>query len=317
MTSIQQIIADVASGKLTPEQGEAAIAALEREESGAQAGAESAWTVVDDADELKRGERDRPFAERARGSLNEQSERIEDWADSLAQNAMNLAESITQQVNQSLGRMSITVDRGAGSLSGDVPGIPEGQSVRGDVRGNVLGDIGAGARIDGDVLGGVQGDIGTGARIKGDVHGGIGGGMQGIIDGDLMGDVQGDLDGTVRGDVDGSVHGNLSGVIKGDLTGTVHGDFSGAVRGDMDGDVLGSFTGEVSGDFTGVIHGDLRGVIHGDLQGKVEGSVYGRVSGDVHEICGDIAPGAEIGGDVDVLRGHNYGKVRGEIVQEG
>ena len=49
MTSIQQIIADVASGKLTPEQGEAAIAALENESSAAQSGADAAWTVVDEA----------------------------------------------------------------------------------------------------------------------------------------------------------------------------------------------------------------------------------------------------------------------------
>ena len=204
MTSIQKIIADVASGKLTPEQGEAAIAALEREEK-----TSAEWTVVDEG----------PTTEPASDGYGEQAERIESWADKLAKNAMNFAENVTRSVSEGLERLSVTVDTGAQYEEGDVPGIAEGQVVRGDICGSVLGDIGAGARIDGDVLGGVQGDIGTGARIKGDVHGGIGGGMHGIIDGDLMGDVQGDLDGTVRGDVDGSVHGNLSGTVGGDLRG--------------------------------------------------------------------------------------------------
>ena len=72
MTSIQQIIADVASGKLTPEQGEAAIAALENESSAAQSGADAAWTVVDEAPEQAQ-DAGEPFAERTRDRLDEQA----------------------------------------------------------------------------------------------------------------------------------------------------------------------------------------------------------------------------------------------------
>ncbi|MGN1249285.1 MAG: hypothetical protein ACI4XW_04330, partial [Candidatus Spyradocola sp.] len=199
MTSIQQIIADVASGKLTPEEGEAAIAALERAEA-----TSTEWTEAEAQPEPSSA---------GNGRLDEQVGRIESWADNLAKNAMNFAENVTRRVSEGFERMNITINTDAQEGLGDVPGVAEGQVVRDDICGCVQGDIGAGARIDGDVMGGVQGNIGIGARVKGDVHGGIGGGMHGIIDGDLMGDVQCDLDGTVRGDVEGDVYGNLSGVI--------------------------------------------------------------------------------------------------------
>lgn len=82
--SIQQIIADVASGKLTPEQGEAAIESLENENGAAQPG----WTEVEDAQESIDA-----FVQHAEAQVDEQTERITGWANNIARNARNLAEA--------------------------------------------------------------------------------------------------------------------------------------------------------------------------------------------------------------------------------
>jgi hypothetical protein len=64
----------------------------------------------------------------------------------------------------------------------------------------------------------------------------------------------------------------------------------------------------------------VRGSIHAVTKGDVSGEIGDALGGKrcyVHEICGDITPGAVIHGDVGRLRGECLGTVEGEILAKG
>lgn len=341
---MQEILAAVARGDLSPDEAEFEMAALDNaqeaakaDETQAEAKPQTEWIEAPDAGTQpeKAAEPDAPRSEPSNstdtgcGNANRYYVKppkvcsmtytdfngdAHDWASSITQSANRFAARITQSVNRAfgVGSNSDDYDDPAGDVHGDVDEVRSGEVIRGCLYGSVKGNVAEGAHICDDVTGSVIGCMA--GLIDGDLSGMIGGDLaaSGCIGGDLSGDIGGNLAGEVRGDCKGDIAGDFSGKVSGDYRGKVAGNFTGSVGGDYSGDIAGNLTGSVSGDYRGTVTGDLSGHVHGDC-GVICGNVSGEIGGDVREIRGDILPGAIIKGDVRLLCGSNHGTVYGDI----
>ena len=200
---MQEILAAVARGDLSPDEAEFEMAALDNAQEAAKADetqAEAEWSEAPDAgtQPKKAAEPDAPRSEPSNstdagcGNANRYYVKppkvcsmtytdfngdAHDWASSITQSANRFAARITQSVNRAfgVGSNSDDYDGPAGDVHGDVDEVRSGEVIRGCLYGSVKGNVAEGAHICDDVTGSVIGC------------------MAGLIDGDLSGMIGGDL----------------------------------------------------------------------------------------------------------------------------
>lgn len=302
--TMEEILAAVASGRITPDEAEDLIAQLEEHK-----------------DPMDEGE---PAPSSASAEETIEAEVIDQ-------------EDIPEDPSRRIDLFDrLFRGRTGEDIEQDITSLEPGEVIRGNVYGNVLCDIPSGVLFKRDLQGNVDGNVCEGAKICGDLEGDINGSLKGSINGDMNGSItgsftetaalggdmegsiSGDLAGRIGGDMDGRILGNLTetGKICGDMSGTIGRDLRGAIAGDMSGDIGGviSPTGKIGGDMYGKVLGDMFGHICGDCA-EICGDVYGRIDGDVKIIRGSIMAGAVIGGGVRALYGANHGKVHGDVRQ--
>jgi hypothetical protein len=202
----------------------------------------------------------------------------------------------------------------AGGIEGNITTDRiKANSIMGDITGNVTaGTVSAGS-ISGPITGGITGDV------DGDVLGNVLGGVQGNIAAGTVsaGSITGPIAGDITGDVDGDVLGNVLGGVSGNITagtvsaGSISGPITGGITGDVDGDVLGNVLGGVQGNITAgtVSAGSITGPITGDVDGDVLGNVLGGVKGN---IMSTSITAATISGNIDAVV-VNTGGIEGNI----
>lgn len=298
LDNMQDILAAVAAGTLTPDEAEERISALD-----AQA---QQWEVVDEEIPTSNAQGEQA---KTHFTINLEDE-LGDLGERINKNVDNLTDTILHSLNSSLG--NISTHQSSYRASGE--GTTDKTVIKGDYMNSISGNMDKKTRIEGDMIGSVGGDmLGT---VTGDLMGSIGGSMLGTVAGDLRGNIGGNLsnEASVYGDLHGNIAGNMGGTIRGDLLGTLKGNMDGCIYGDMMGDIHGHLNGTIKGDMSGTVSGNLCGIVSGDVMGTIKGDVRGTINGDVECILGDIKEGAVIKGDVHQLHGQCYGKVYGSIL---
>ena len=344
---MQEILAAVARGDLSPDEAEFEMAALDNaqeaakaDETQAEAEPQTEWIEAPDAGTQpeKAAEPDAPRSEPSNstdtgcGNANRYYVKppkppkvcsmtytdfngdAHDWASSITQSANRFAARITQSVNRAfgVGSNSDDYDGPAGDVHGDVDEVRSGEVIRGCLYGSVKGNVAEGAHICDDVTGSVSGCMA--GLIDGDLSGMIGGDLaaSGCIGGDLSGDIGGNLAGEVRGDCISNIGKDFSGKVGGDFSGTIGGAFTGTISGDCKGDIAGDLSGKVSGDYRGKVAGNFTGSVGGDYSGDIAGNLTGSVSGDYRgTVTGDLS--GHVHGDCGVICGNVSGEIGGDV----